>query len=139
MKPRRDITLGEMQDECKTRDSCRFINGVVSECKYKALCRDTMCKLEESCDGSEYDVIVDPCHWDLSDPPRFNEAQMAFWRGWYAMGAKFVRRWKVGHITFLNEYGDTIGTIERHLDLADVLEVGETLDLAELLGKDGAE
>ena len=77
--------------------------------------------------------------WNLTDPPRFTEAQMAFWRGWYAMGAKFGRRWKVGHITFLNEYGDTIGTIERHLDLADVLEVGETLDLAELLGKDGAE
>ena len=120
MKPRRDITLGEMQDECKFHTHC-------GGCKYCPICFQS---------GSKR---IAPNDLDLSDPPRFNEAQMAFWRGWYAMGAKFVRRWKVGHITFLNEYGDTIGTIERHLDLADVLEVGETLDLAELLGKDGAD
>ena len=123
-KPRRDITLGEMQDECK-----KYWNngnlGSCGKCQYMSIC----------CHYEDYA----PAKLNLTDPPRFNEAQMAFWRGWYAMGAKFVRRWKVGHITFLNEYGDTIGTIERHLDLADVLEVGETLDLAELLGKDGAE
>jgi len=126
-KKRRDITLGEMQDECSFRGhNCETIGG--EPCKHYAICNQIRTK---SC--------TPPEDWDLSDPPRFNEAQMAFWRGWYAMGAKFVRRWKVGHITFLNEYGDTIGTIERHLDLADVLEVGETLDLAELLGKDGAD
>ena len=123
-KPRRDITLGEMQDECSFRGhNCETIGG--EPCKHYAICNQIRTK---SC--------TPPEDWDLSDPPRFTEAQMAFWSGWYAMGAKFVRRWKVGHITFLNEYGDTIGTIERHLDLADVLEVGETLDLAELLGKD---
>ena len=122
MKPRRDITLGEMQDECKKRE--RTCN-TEPRCPYLDYC--------------PFQTDDSPRRWNLTDPPRFNEAQMAFWRGWYAMGAKFVRRWKVGHITFLNEYGDTIGTIERHLDLADVLEVGETLDLAELLGKDGAE
>ena len=129
MKQRRDITLGEMQDECSFRgDNCETIGG--DKCKFFELCA-TMQTIDKGC--------LTPITWNLTDPPRFNEAQMAFWRGWYAMGAKFVRRWKVGHITFLNEYGDTIGTIERHLDLADVLEVGETLDLAELLGKDGAE
>ena len=128
-KKRRDITLGEMQDECSFRgDNCETIGG--DKCKFFELCA-TMQTIDKGC--------LTPIMWNLTDPPRFNEAQMAFWRGWYAMGAKFVRRWKVGHITFLNEYGDTIGTIERHLDLADVLEVGETLDLAELLGKDGAE
>ena len=125
MKPRRDITLGEMQDECKRRDGSCFKDKIW--CPY-----NTVCPAVEKTESDHK-----PCDIDLTDPPRFNEAQMAFWRGWYAMGAKFVRRWKVGHITFLNEYGDTIGTIERHLDLADVLEVDETLDLAELLGKDG--
>ena len=124
-KKRRDITLGEMQDECK-----KHRHG---ECNNCTKCDPVIKKI---CDDLDF---KSPCGLDLTDPPRFNEAQMAFWRGWYAMGAKFVRRWKVGHITFLNEYGDTIGTIERHLDLADVLEVGETLDLTELLGKDGAE
>ena len=129
MKSRRDITLGEMQDECSFRgDNCETIGG--DKCKFFELCA-TMQTIDKGC--------LTPIMWNLTDPPRFNEAQMAFWRGWYAMGAKFVRRWKVGHITFLNEYGDTIGTIERHLDLADVLEVDETLDLAELLGKDGAD
>ena len=120
-KKRRDITLGEMQDECKRVLGCCIDGG----CRVRSVCPTYL--------------HLAPDAIDLTDPPRFNEAQMAFWRGWYAMGAKFVRRWKVGHITFLNEYGDTIGTIERHLDLADVLEVDETLDLAELLGKDGAE
>jgi len=120
---RRDITLGEMQDECRRFES--------------PLCGGKACAYVDLC--NQIKLGYTPHAWDLTDPPRFNEAQMAFWRGWYAMGAKFVRRWKVGHITFLNEYGDTIGTIERHLDLADVLEVGETFDLAELLGKDGAE
>ena len=118
-KKRRDITLGEMQDECKTRKVCETAN---EKCSYYGVCA--------------FFHRIAPSKINLTDPPRFNEDQMVFWRGWYAMGAKFVRRWKVGHITFLNEYGDTIGTIERHLDLADVLEVGETLDLAELLGKD---
>ena len=124
-KKRRDITLGEMQDECKRRNRDCMAH---TYCEYRWYCDPIL-------NATEFDSIT-PLSNDLTDPPRFNEAQMAFWRGWYAMGAKFVRRWKVGHITFLNEYGDTIGTIERHLDLADVLEVGETLDLAELLGKD---
>ena len=121
-KKRRDITLGEMQDECRKHEHGGCLNCTKCNPVIKKICD------ELNVDG--FNLI------DLANPMRFNEAQMAFWRGWYAMGAKFVRRWKVGHITFLNEYGDTIGTIERHLDLADVLEVDETLDLAELLGKD---
>ena len=135
-KKRRDITLGEMQDECKKRETICGLNSD-NPCPFDKVC-DAISPHGFSTDGKGGDAIF-PCHWNLTDPPRFKEAQMAFWRGWYAMGAKFVRRWKVGHITFLNEYGDTIGTIERHLDLADVLEVGETLDLTELFGKDCTE
>ena len=131
MKPRRDITLGEMQDECSGRlEICAPDVQGNGECKYFNVCKQMR---------HGVNLRKSPQEWDLSDPPRFNEAQMAFWRGWYAMGAKFVRRWKDGNIWFVNEQGDDVGTIKSSFDLVDILEIGETLDLAELLGKDGAE
>ena len=120
---RRDITLGEMQDECKKRDG--MCCGVESwdACAFYKVCPFQMQSRKA-------------LGWDLSDPPRFTEAQMAFWRGWHAMGATFVRRLKDGNIWLVNERGDDVGTIKSSFDLADILEIGETLDLAELLGKD---
>ena len=121
MKPRRDITLGEMQDECKERTCiCRKSDG--SECKYIPVC--PMCS---------HSV---PRNFNLTDPPRFNEDQMAFWRGWHAMGADLVTRFYDGHMVFSTICGDDLGTIERYFDIVDIMEKGETLDLAELLGKD---
>ena len=123
---RRDITLGEMQDECKFRgDNCETVGG--DRCKFFEVCA-TMQTIEKGC--------LTPIMWNLTDPPRFTEAQMAFWRGWHAMGAAFVKRWKDGNIWLVNERGDDVGTIKSSFDLVDILEIGETLDLAELLGKD---
>jgi hypothetical protein len=61
---------------------------------------------------------------------------MAFWRGWHAMGADLVTRFVDGQMVFSTICGDDLGTIERYFDLVDIMERGETLDLAELLGKD---
>ena len=121
-KPRRDITLGEMQDECK---------------RVKGICVDG-CKFIDVC-PNRCDVETRPSKWDLTDPTRFNEDQMAFWRGWHAMGADLVTRFDDGHMVFSTICGDDLGTIERYFDLVDIMEKGETLDLAELFGKDGAE
>ena len=128
-KKRRDITLGEMQDECGFRGrDCTTLGGGM--CDYFDVCESM---------HNKKDNFQSPCDWGLTDPPRFTEAQMAFWRGWYAMGAAFVRRWKDGNIWFVNEQGDDVGTIKSNFDLVDILEIGETLDLADLLGKDGAD
>lgn len=125
MKPRRDITLGEMQDECK---------------RVKGLCVDG-CKFIDVC-PNRCDVETRPSKWDLSDPPRFNEAQMEFWRGWYAIGAKFVkRRFGTGCVDFSLTTKDFCTSYPSVLpnDIAIQLEEGKVYDLAELLGKDGAE
>ena len=119
MKPRRDITLGEMQDECKkhTQRPC-----ACKTCPYDSWCGE----------GS-------PNSWDLTDPPRFTEAQMAFWRGWYAIGAKFVkRRFGTGCVDFSLTTKDFCTSYPSVLpnDIAIQLEEGKAYDLAELLGKE---
>ena len=78
----------------------------------------------------------------LDPPPRFTEAQMAFWRGWYAIGAKFVkRRFGTGCVDFSLTTKDFCTSYPSVLpnDIAIQLEEGKAYDLAELLGKDGAE
>jgi len=109
---RRDIKLGEMQDECLKHIDL----AGCKECPYESWCGTS------SPDG-----------WDLSDPPRFNEAQMALLKALLDNGIKKISRKDV--ITFDFTRNDVIGD---GLFLGAVkLEVGETLDLAELLGKDG--
>ena len=123
-KKRRDITLGEMQDECSFRGhNCETIGG--EPCKHYAICNQIRTK---SC--------TPPEDWDLSDPPRFNEAQMAFLKGCYEIGIVGIMRSGDGSRThFFTKY-ETIGWLKN----SEIpLEKGETLDLAELLGKDGAE
>ena len=112
-KKRRDITLGEMQDECKRHGDC-------GKCNVKTLCVHYLDK--------PYTSI------DLTDPPRFNEAQMAFLRGCYGIGIfGIMRSGERARTHFFTKY-ETVG----FLDNAEIpLEPGETLDLAELLGKDG--
>ena len=118
-KKRRDITLGEMQDECRKRK--------ISEHEVK-------------CGGCDYAGICAPlpCNLNLTDPPRFNEAQMAFWRGWYAVGARTSKRDKTRCYVY-DAAGEYIGSFEygcitKRLDTG--IKDGETLDLAELLGKE---
>lgn len=108
MKPRRDITLGEMQDECKTRIKC------CTGCPYKEVCGEI------------------PKLLDLTDPPRFNEQQMALLKGFYAIGAVSVQEIN-GFFAAVDKDGKVI-RIARELGVS-----GETLDLAELLGKESNE
>jgi len=117
-KPRRDITLGEMQDECK---------------KHVALfeCKD--CPYESWCGASS------PDGWDLSDPPRFNEAQMALLNGYYAIGVRsIIETDSVEFISLRGESGCVLGIVYRSF-LPEDVQKELPLDLAELFGKDGAE
>ena len=118
-KKRRDITLGEMQDECRRFES--------------PLCGGKACAYVDLCNQIKSGYT--PHAWDLTDPPRFNEAQMALLKALLDNGIKKISRNDA--ITFDFTRNDVIGD---GLFLGAVkLEVGETLDLAELLGKDGAE
>ena len=120
MKPRREITLGEMQDECIFRGgncqtiSCATVGGDM--CVHYKICGK----------------IGKPIDWDLTDPPRFTDAQMALLKALWENGAKKIKVCGMG-IVALNEKGLTIY-------LADILREieGETLDLAELFGKNDA-
>ena len=115
---RRDITLGEIQDECKRKKKCQ-------ECDYKEVC--------PARSGNE----EMPELWNLTDPPRFTEAQMAFWRGWYAIGARHAY-----HMIDIDRVYmfDGSGAFPKGQVLSTTVDTGlkkgETLDLAELLGKD---
>ena len=125
-KKRRDITLGEMQDECRRFES--------------PLCGGKACAYVDLCNQIKSGYT--PHAWDLSDPPRFNEAQMAFWRGWLAVGARFVkRRFGTGCVDFSLTTKDFCVSNSCVLpsEIAIQLEEGKVYDLAELLGKDGAE
>lgn len=124
---RRDITLGEMQDECLR------IKGHCTECApdIHAMC-DGM--IGKRCNNS-----VCPIGWNLTDPPRFTEAQMAFWRCLYEVGVKYVFRaikWICLSDDENPEYAPVanLGTINISA-VHDCMKLGETLDLAELLGK----
>ena len=122
-KKRRDITLGEMQEECK---------------RVKGLCVDG-CKFIDVC-PNRCDVETRPSKWDLSDPPRFNEAQMAFWRGWYAIGARHACHMIDIDRVYMFDGSGAFPKVQLLSTTVDTgLKKGETLDLAELFGKDGAE
>ena len=130
MKSRRDITLGEMQDECSFRgDNCETIGG--DKCKFFELCA-TMQTIDKGC--------LTPIMWNLTDPPRFNEAQMAFWRGLHAIGINFVMLADDGSLLRMAEsrQADNCTMIAVLIEIKLGLSKGEELDLAELFGKDGA-
>ena len=129
-KKRRDITLGEMQDECKRRGGlCEGSNFGL--CDYGAICKEM----------HHNGVAVSwksPLRWDLTDPPRFNEAQMAFWRGLHAIGINFVMLADDGLLLRMAEsrQADNCAMIAVLIEIKLGLSKGEELDLAELLGKD---
>ena len=123
-KKRRDITLGEMQDECGKHKKCQ------GECQFESFC-------------TEQRTLKDPSKWNLTDPPRFNEAQMALLKALWEVGArKFIihpvydSRWA----KFEREDRTMIALIElKALGFKETDTEYEHIYLAELLGKDGAE
>ena len=122
MKPRRDITLGEMQVECK-----KYWNngnlGSCGKCQYMEVC----------CHYEDYA----PARLNLTDPPRFNEQQMALLNVLWNMGARIAYQLENTTMFYRKAAKDEQVAViyNRVIDFA--LQDGETLDLAELLGKDG--
>lgn len=128
-KPKRDITLGEMQDECKFRGrDCTTLGG-------------GMCDYYDVCDQMRSKNKLPPAEWDLNDPPRFSDEAMAFFRGWYAIGAKCASRDSddvfCHEITFYDEATNLIGYMV-HTKTANEFKPQQRIDLAELLVEDGA-
>ena len=71
------------------------IKSIVSHCSSRdGLCEKSgdreRCEFVAFCESTKKSAL--PKYWDLTDHPRFNEAQMAFWRGWYEIGARRARR-----------------------------------------------
>ena len=125
-KKRRDITLGEMQDECKRFES--------------PLCGGKACAYVDLCNQMKSGYT--PHAWDLSDPPRFNEAQMALLKALYGIGVNKIQSGAAfdGIYLYTNDLINNAGLIySGKIGTSIKLEDGETLDLAELLGKDDAE
>ena len=139
-KKRRDITLGEMQDECSGRlEICAPDVQGNGECKYFNVCKQMR---------HGVNLRKSPQEWDLSDPPRFNEAQMALLRWWYERGAiKAGLSWDNQHgdvIVFLDIKGSQVGNMQESsmaitFKTESYFIASSPLDLTELLGKDGAE
>lgn len=123
---RRDITFGNIKTLCKR--TTRNDLSVCKDCIYGSVCR--------ACG-----FVIAPAFWDLTDPTRFNEAQMAFWRGLHAIGINFVMLADDGLLLRMAEsrQADSCTMIAVLIEIKLGLSKGEELDLAELFGKDGAE
>ena len=118
-KKRRDITLGEMQDECKKRDGLCCGMDSWESCKFFKVCPFQMQSRKA-------------LGWDLSDPPRFNEAQMALLKALQGVGARYVGR-RNGELSAFDERSV-------HIPITKLLGIDdEDYVIAELLGKDGAD
>lgn len=119
MKPKREITLGEMQDECKKRDGrCVDCHGDLGMCSF-----------------SDIGCCRTPRNFNLSDPPQFNEAQMALLKALYVSGVvKIAFGETIDLLRCLDaEYNMTAGLFWERIGLPR-----EELDLAELFGKESA-
>ena len=121
----RDIKLGDIQDECKRiNGTCVGLAFVTEDCKYKGVCPFQMQSRKALA-------------WDLSDPPRFTEAQMAFWRELFNVGVKYVYNGVSG--LFLSDCVDgdgNMGVIKKS-EAVYWLKAADRIDLEQLLGKDG--
>ena len=117
MSERAKIHLGDIQCECLKRSMDCEKGGVV--CDYRPICHAIKNEM--------------PLVWDLSDPPRFNEAQMALLRALYASGVvKIVFGATNDLLRCLDtEFNMTAGLFWQRIGLPR-----EEIDLAELLGKD---
>lgn len=120
-KPKRDITLGEMQDECKRVGyDCSLCNHNI-----KSACD----QFTDDCD--DFNI---PMEWDLTDPPRFTEAQMALLRALWELGARSIVETRDG-ISYVRS--ENRNSFARFNACIVGINDGETLDLAELFGKEG--
>ena len=110
-KKRRDITLGEMQDECK-----RVFGGCA------------LCRVKNEC---AFCLDVQPAEVDLTDPPRFTEAQMALLKALWDFGIRSASNCGGGDIYFYRSNSEPVMAVidTRLLDENDI-------DLAELFGKE---
>ena len=115
-KKRRDITLGEMQDEC-----LKYCNGgnlgYCGKCKFMEVC-------------CHYEAYT-PAQLDLSDLPRFNEAQMALLKALLGVGCNKIVKCYGGEYKCSNDAREVFNPLDRLL-----MQEADLLDLAELLGKD---
>ena len=133
MKPKREITLGEMQDECKKHTVVEKNGSRVTNC---STCDPVIMSVCKDIGRFSENTFIIPGSWNLTDPPRFTEAQMAFLRGCYEVGiVGLLRNGDNVRLHFLTAHG-TIGYIH-DMGLMIPIKVGETLDLAELFGKEG--
>ena len=135
MKLKREITLGEMQDECADRGG-QCNSGGGNNCSSESVC--------------PFHLVTRPMNIDLTDPPRFTEAQMALLRGAIAIGATWIARDDSGTAIFQNEpklYIEADGSGSEYIaesdeqiwlieDCALELAMNTKFCLAELLGKD---
>lgn len=114
---------------------CELMNGMCHSFENKP-----ECKFKKVCNGCQ------PRKWDLTDPPRFDERQMEFWKWWSEQGADYVygEVYPARHLERERKYlvfvqrepYQEIGRVEGKMH--EWLETCETLDLAELFGKEGA-
>lgn len=120
-KKRRDIALGDLKAGCKL--TAQNDIKACDKCEFSAVC-------------SDMGFGIAPAFWKLTDPPRFNEQQMALLKALYASG--------VVKIAF-GTTNDLLRCLDAERDMAAGLfweKIGlprEELDLAELIGKESNE
>lgn len=119
---RRDITLGEMQDECNKHKKCQ------GECPFESFC-------------TEQRTLKDPSKWDLTDPPRFTEAQMALLKAYFDIGGTVIERQTGSHMLQVKNSMDAVIGEIMTFEMADAFRDNgdKRLFLADLFGKESNE
>ena len=72
-----------------------------------------------------------PQYFNLTDPPRFNEAQMALLKALLGVGCNKIVKCYGGEYKCSNDAREVFNPLDRLL-----MQEADLLDLAELLGKD---
>ncbi|MEA4869912.1 MAG: hypothetical protein VB062_04660 [Christensenella sp.] len=108
-----------MQDECKVK-SC-------GECKYTDVC--------------PYQNGICPQNIDLTDPPRFSDEAMEFFKWWYDRGAKKAvntNSYEHGAIIIFEDFNQRqLGNAQVFSIIEEIKHNGNEVDLAELPWKEG--
>ena len=123
-KPKRNITFGEWQDECD-----RHVAGA-----HKRDCASCDPRIRSVC--QKHDDGYFPSALNLTDPPRFTEAQMALLKALYALGVAELEDDPVYDQIIMLTPNGRIGGFKNTVGISLPLHSAETLDLAEMFGKD---
>lgn len=117
-KPRKEFNAEDLANACLENKDCMKCPGLFI------------------CEAFDRVGAACPQYLDLTDPPRFTEAQMALLKALYALGVAELEDDPVYDQIIMLTPNGRIGGFKNTVGISLPLHSAETLDLAEMFGKD---